>query len=158
MTGPVPTNGEDGLSLFITIPHPPVLRRGDRLEVEVRCISSPADGALLALELQAHRVIRARRAATCSSPVHDRILDILREHGPMTDHQIRRAWGWGCQDPPPASAAGMRTRRAELVQAGLVEREGTELMTTGSRRAAVWRVNRDAVGWTEGTDPKGVNR
>ena len=63
------------------------------------------------------------------------VLDILRRHGPLTDEGIYRFVN-GEQ-----SVSGARTRRSELVQAGLVRDSGARGTTSAGRRTIVWEVN-----------------
>ncbi|MDR7496819.1 MAG: hypothetical protein QN174_07670 [Armatimonadota bacterium] len=78
------------------------------------------------------------------------VLDCLRRYGAMTDEQIaaryeasRRQYGWPAQSP-----SGLRTRRAELVDQGLVEDSGLRRELASGRRAIVWRPKPSA--WTGG--------
>lgn len=74
----------------------------------------------------------AARSVTGIRESQAEVLALFREHGPMTDEEARARYR-GKQ-----SLSGFRTRRAELVDRGLIrdtnERRG---MTTG-RRAVVW--------------------
>lgn len=64
------------------------------------------------------------------------VLTVIRQQGPMTDQEIaaayRRTGG------PKQSASGLRTRRAELVAAGLVIDSGARSATDSGRLAVVW--------------------
>lgn len=68
------------------------------------------------------------------------ILSLIRAHGPLADHELdaayerQRGLGLDIQISP----SGVRTRRRELVDAGLVEQHGDTLSPTG-RRAFTWR-------------------
>ena len=57
------------------------------------------------------------------------------EHGPMTDVDLGNAY-----EGPPQSPSGLRTRRRELVDRGLLEDAGTRKRLTSGRYAIVWRV------------------
>lgn len=60
------------------------------------------------------------------------VLDILRRHGPLTDEGIYRYVN-GEQ-----SVSGARTRRSELVDAGLVRDSGARATTAAGRQTIVW--------------------
>lgn len=67
---------------------------------------------------------------------HSRLLALLAEQGPMTDEEISAAWaGSGL---PPASPSGLRSRRAELVDRGLIVDSGSTRTTASGRRTIVW--------------------
>lgn len=59
------------------------------------------------------------------------VLDVLRRRGPMTDERIRR-------HVIGISDSGCRTRRSELVAAGLVRDSGRKDTLRSGRRAIVW--------------------
>jgi hypothetical protein len=64
------------------------------------------------------------------------VLLILRWDGPATDEQIYAAFrrrGW------LISPSGCRTRRKELVEAGLVEDSGRRGVTESGRSTVVWQ-------------------
>lgn len=64
------------------------------------------------------------------------VLALLRE-GPATDHALAdRAYRRGVTISP----SGLRSRRSELVDAGLVEDTGLRERLPSGRHAAVWRV------------------
>ena len=62
------------------------------------------------------------------------VLDILRQHGPMTDKGIYR------YIDDEQSVSGARTRRSELVDAGLVRDSGARALTATGRKTIVWEV------------------
>ena len=62
------------------------------------------------------------------------VLEILRKHGPLTDEAIYRYVN-GEQ-----SVSGARTRRSELVDAGLVRDSGARARTAAGRQTIVWEV------------------
>lgn len=64
-----------------------------------------------------------------------RILGLLQNFGPMTDHEIEAQWPW-----PPVSPSGLRTRRAELVDQGRVTHNGQYRTLASGRRARVWKI------------------
>ena len=118
--------------------------RGRRVSDELR--------GLVSRSLRAH----ARRTDPSTSheaarSVHglterrEAVLRILRERGPMTDSRMVAAYlEERDQDPlarewPQQSVSGLRTRRAELVDDGLVVPVG-ESRTPAGRRAIVWGV------------------
>lgn len=69
------------------------------------------------------------------------ILDALR-HGPGTDEEIyERLPHFAKRSRKPIiSVSGARTRRRELVDAGLVEDSGQRKLTEAGRKTIVWRV------------------
>lgn len=69
-----------------------------------------------------------------STRIRDEILRTLFHLGPMTDEQIAEHLSW-----LNASPSGLRTRRAELVAAGLIEQDSADGRTSSGRRCAVWR-------------------
>jgi hypothetical protein len=65
-----------------------------------------------------------------------RILTSLRTHGPLTDEQISHVAfeeGWY------TSPSGLRTRRSELVEAGLVVDSTLRHRTVSGRRSIIWK-------------------
>lgn len=63
------------------------------------------------------------------------VLDVLQRYGPMTDQEIANAY-----EGPDQSPSGLRTRRKELVDMGLVRPAGfTRKLSTG-RSANVWEI------------------
>jgi hypothetical protein len=67
------------------------------------------------------------------------VYEILEHYGPLTDQGIAGYYG---HDPslPIQSPSGLRTRRCELVDKGLVKDTGERVKLRTGRRAAVWRV------------------
>jgi hypothetical protein len=64
------------------------------------------------------------------------VLTILRQ-GPMHDQRIAQtALAWHSKQSP----SGLRTRRAELVAAGLVEDSGRREILPSGRSSVVWRL------------------
>lgn len=70
------------------------------------------------------------------------VLDFLRASGPMTDATLVEAYnGTAWSDGttlPRQSQSGLRTRRAELVTAGLVTDTGEREFLASGRKAIVW--------------------
>lgn len=64
------------------------------------------------------------------------VLRVLREIGPSSDERL--AEYWQTHDVSSISPSGLRTRRAELVEKGLVVDSGQLVMTTGGNSAIVW--------------------
>lgn len=63
------------------------------------------------------------------------VLEILRGGGPMCDEQIYDAlWDAGYRMSP----SGARTRRAELVNRGLVRFSGKHCILKSKRRSRIW--------------------
>lgn len=69
------------------------------------------------------------------------VLRFMRNLGPMTDVDLvaRYSSAAGLQDLPRQSQSGLRTRRAELAAAGLVEDTGERVRLESGRQAIVWR-------------------
>lgn len=66
------------------------------------------------------------------------VLALLRERGPMDDQHLVREYAWNFDaSAPEQSESGLRTRRKELVQRGLVRATGTVRLPSG-RNAIVW--------------------
>lgn len=68
------------------------------------------------------------------------ILNLFRDHGPMTDHDV--AFRYDClPGASDVSDSGLRTRRAELVADGaLVDTGRREPSPTSGRAAIVWGI------------------
>ena len=69
------------------------------------------------------------------------VLRVLQQLGESTDEELvfaypayQRTWGL-----PTQSSSGIRTRRAELVRAGLVEHTGGRRPISTGRLARIWR-------------------
>ena len=90
----------------------------------------------------------SRAAAESLNPTRVRdtqrqILAVLGLYGPSSDEQIAEHYerlaaheGWGPQSP-----SGLRTRRRELVDAGLVVDSGQRTTTASGRQTIVWELN-----------------
>lgn len=68
-------------------------------------------------------------------PVYRRILTILRGSEGLTDEDLHGRW-----TGPIVSMSGLRTRRAELVDAGLVRDSGRREKLRSGRQGIVWVV------------------
>lgn len=83
---------------------------------------------------------QAAASVTKLTEKQDAILALLKSRaGALSDPEIKAIYaqeeifmGW-----PEQSESGLRTRRAELVRKGLVQRAGTTVLSSG-RRAATW--------------------
>lgn len=86
----------------------------------------------------------AARTVSNTAQVQGAVLALLGTHGPMTDQQIATLY------PPPgapwSSASGLRTRRAELVTAGLAYDTGRRAPTESGRSSIVWAAGFDCPG------------
>lgn len=73
-------------------------------------------------------------AATLDDKARQRrlVLAVLRTYGPMTDEAL-------VNHLSTISPSGARTRRSELVRAGLVQDTGDRLPTSSGRKAIVWQ-------------------
>jgi hypothetical protein len=68
--------------------------------------------------------------------VREQIVSVLKDYGPSTDEQIRlRLRDRGVI----TSESGARTRRSELVKAGLVLDSGARSLTRANRKTIKWR-------------------
>lgn len=71
------------------------------------------------------------------------LLKLIEQHGPLTDAAL---WSIICDTPndtpPPMSSSGMRTRRSELVDMGLVVDSGRREQLASRRWAVLWDVVR----------------
>lgn len=63
------------------------------------------------------------------------VLDVLADEGPMTDEQIATALAFAGVGMSPS---GARTRRKELVDAGLVRDSGRTTFTRSNRQTIIW--------------------
>ena len=75
---------------------------------------------------------------------HERLLSLIKTGGDTTDEELYRRWqqvredldaGW-----PPISTSGLRTRRKELVEMGLVVDSGRRGRTATGRACVIWRL------------------
>lgn len=82
-------------------------------------------------------------AASVSQPqiLRERVLTLLREFGPLADHDIVGTYTMHAHQGrwPHASPSGIRSRRDELVKLGQVAQDG-EGRTPSGRRCAMWGV------------------
>ena len=67
------------------------------------------------------------------------ILRAFRWYGRMTDYELIEA-GYPATRLPHQSPSGLRTRRNELVKAGLLEDSGKREVLPSGRKAIVWQV------------------
>ena len=86
----------------------------------------------------------AARSITNLTDAQFAILQFIRTRGEMADHElVARYQGW-CkgvygQTWPQMSESGIRTRRKELTDQGLVVDTGVRVPTQSGRQAIVWR-------------------
>jgi hypothetical protein len=70
------------------------------------------------------------------------VLTVIRAFGPLADHELDATYeklrARGDEGLPMQSPSGIRTRRRELYDAGLIEPAGETTTPTG-RRALTWR-------------------
>ena len=66
---------------------------------------------------------------------HEAVLALFHERGPMTDAALVE-----CYDGPRQSPSGLRTRRRELADVGLIVDTGERVKLESGRRAIVWGV------------------
>jgi hypothetical protein len=73
---------------------------------------------------------------------HEAVRRVIADNGPVTDEQMidayHGAWIDYCDPLPEQSVSSLRTRRAELVAAGLVRATGETRPTRSGRKAQVW--------------------
>ena len=65
------------------------------------------------------------------------IQGLFRLYGPMNDEQLLQVWPHATKR---ASQSGIRSRRSELVAAGLLEDSGERLVMPSGRKSIVWRL------------------
>ena len=65
------------------------------------------------------------------------ITGLFRVFGPMNDQQLIQVWP---HDKKRASESGIRSRRSELVAAGLLEDSGERIPMPSGRASIVWRL------------------
>lgn len=65
------------------------------------------------------------------------ITALFRQHGPMNDAELIKAWPHGQKR---ASESGIRSRRSELVAAGLLQDSGQRVPMPSGRSSIVWRL------------------
>jgi hypothetical protein len=68
------------------------------------------------------------------------VLQVLGKYGPMTDEQLADEYA-RCDWFAPQSPSGLRTRRHELQELGLVEDSGERARLRSGRQAIVWRAS-----------------
>lgn len=71
------------------------------------------------------------------------ILEVLERYGPSCDEEIAIYFQQlaSLQDWPRQSPSGLRSRRAELVSAGLVKDSGERTKTASGRQTIVWELS-----------------
>lgn len=69
------------------------------------------------------------------------ILKFYRDYGAMCDERMADVWFAECRigSAPYVSDSGLRSRRAELVAAGLVVDSGARVKMRSGRQAIVWK-------------------
>lgn len=71
------------------------------------------------------------------SLVKSLILGLLASYGELSDEQILTRYK-AVEGLPKATEQSLRSRRAELVKAGLVEHNGNFAITSNGRRTRLW--------------------
>lgn len=68
------------------------------------------------------------------------VLDLLIKHGPMDDTRLVEVYRWHAEggEAPNMGDSGIRTRRRELADLGLVHNTGKTTFTPSGRRATIW--------------------
>lgn len=120
----------------------PTVGPGQHLEIGVVIAWAP-DGSFLEADITELRVAAddpPAPAKSIRSAVHHHVLHVLRGIEPATDWQIIRSWRYSNPDAPEASTASIRSRRAELVRAGLIEQAGLTTSVPGRRSSRTWKV------------------
>lgn len=84
----------------------------------------------------------AAKSVRNQTATHDRIVDVLERYGPATDEEIAAYYGNLAElfDWPPVSPSGLRSRRAELVDLGVVVDTGERGRTRAGRACTVWEL------------------
>lgn len=82
----------------------------------------------------------AARSVRNQTDTHERILDLLERFGDATDEELVIYWRQmrDLADWPAISPSGLRSRRAELVDLGLVVDTGRRGKTASGRSCIVW--------------------
>ena len=68
------------------------------------------------------------------------VLEVFRTHGRMTDTELIEAYS--LTDRPKQSSSGLRTRRSELVDRGLVVFSGEYRLLKSGRNSRIWAAAR----------------
>jgi len=73
-------------------------------------------------------------------PLQDRLLYLFEKGFPMTDDQLIETYEWqaGLYHWKPATPSGIRSRRAELVNAGYLIDTGKTRLTASGRHSIMW--------------------
>lgn len=82
----------------------------------------------------------AAESVTKITPTREYILKALRK--PRTDSEMIEFYR-GLKKAPAASESGLRSRRAELVEMGLVRDSGKRVRLESGRYSVVWEVVKD---------------
>lgn len=81
----------------------------------------------------------AARSVLRISASQEAIRGLLRTFGPMTDDELLCAYNNEKGMPPRISPSGLRTRRKELVRAGIVEDSGERRELPSGRLGIAWK-------------------
>lgn len=75
----------------------------------------------------------------------ERVLKIFQVRGPMNDEALADVWEYLVRHGgyPLISDSGLRSRRAELVQRGLLEDSGRRVKMRSGRNSIVWQVKKE---------------
>jgi len=85
----------------------------------------------------------AAASVTDLSVKQQAVMDTFRACGPMTDEELLD--NYPAPDVPVQTDSGLRTRRHELVEAGLIEDSGETRPTRTGRAAVVWQARADGI-------------
>lgn len=106
-----------------------------RLNAEPNLFDTPAQGAL-ARTTDPETSHQAAESVTDLRDKQRHVLAALAALGPSTDHQLVE--DYAMLDLAPQSPSGIRTRRRELTDAGLVRDTGERRQLASGRNAIVW--------------------
>lgn len=78
----------------------------------------------------------AAQSVTNATDLQRTVLELLKKHGPSTDMELAQRHADDTDEP--ASPSGLRTRRAELTEAGLVYDTNERRLSPSGRSCVVW--------------------
>lgn len=84
----------------------------------------------------------AAKSVRNQTETHDRVLELLETFGDATDEDLFTYWRQmrDLHDWPAISPSGLRSRRSELVELGLVVDTGRRGTTASGRACIIWDI------------------
>jgi hypothetical protein len=121
---------DDSLTLFDTVQEP---RTDSSQPVRFVAVARPSD------PITSHEAASSIKDLTLTQK---RVLEVLERYGPATDEEINRYYFHLAQafDWNQVSPSGLRSRRAELVEAGKVQDSGERGTTKSGRATVSWEL------------------